>query len=201
MFDKRPVAGLRRGDARPSDRRLRHARTALRPLALTLNSGEGGFQASRTVTTSDGTILNFDISATNGVLNDAYTGYEHVNIHDQLAQQYGTDMTGAMGEALAEATSFQFPGGAVQSIPHGTDGKPDYSAGLKMASDHKLANATTTSGGIAKQPPSSPDPNAGCGKTAGTSRLRQPSGTARRSGSSVEENVGGYIVIWNGAQY
>jgi hypothetical protein len=163
--------------------------------------GEAGFQSTRTVTMSDGTILTFNISATNGVLNDAYTGFEHVNIHDQLVGNDGVDLTGAMGEALAEASSIQFPGGQPQSIPHTADGKPDYAAGLKMASDHKMSAATISSGGIDKKPPATPDPNAGCGKTAGTSHARQANGTARRSGSSVGEDVGGYIVIWNGAQY
>jgi len=72
--------------------------------------GNPGFQDTRIVTLTDGTLLIYNIAASGLQLNTSYTGYDHFLIHDQLVSLYGTDRTSALRQAFAQADSVQLPG-------------------------------------------------------------------------------------------
>ena len=141
----------------------------------------GNFQSQRIVSLTDGTQLTFNIAAANGILNDAYTGYDHFIIHDQLIQLDGIDTTSALAQAFYQADSVKLPGGA------------DH----KMTPEEAKAAASTrstTGSATPVPPPPAPAPLDGCNSTLSVSRNAQS--TVRHT--HALEYVDGYYINWDG---
>jgi len=141
------------------------------------------FVISPTVTLSDGTVLQFDLLS-NGVLNlDQYTAYEHVLIHDDQVNAYGTDETWAsLADAMAGASSVTVPGGTAQKV--------DFNGAVNIIKARNLKNATIKNRTV-KRPPKSP--TGGC-TTSPSSARKAPQGFR----VTQSENVGGYTLTWDG---
>jgi hypothetical protein len=143
--------------------------------------GDPSFQATRTVTLDDGTIMTFNISATNGKLNGAYTGYEHALIFDYLVANYTSGKTGALGQAFLAADTVQLK----DQTPQKMDAKTAFAEAAKRTT------ARITSGQLAKTPPTVPIAGKGCNTLA----------SQARKAMSLEQFSDGYSVDWDGSLY
>lgn len=139
------------------------------------------------MTLSEGTSIQFNLLNPNGTLNSQqYGAYEHVLIHDDLASTDGDPLSASLADAMGIATSVTVPGQPPQKI--------DSTTAAKIIKERNLMTATITNR-KAKRPPAVPSRTGGCTNTGGKVGPVQSHNRATRD---VTENVGGFVVQWNG---